>query len=82
MFSAVNGASAAPPPQSLRVFLPLGPFTLAGGEGRLLGFGKVREEVGRGAGQPTSSVSVTIAMSPWNELTMYLMDSSLGKSAR
>ena len=37
---------------------------------------------GERGGQPTSSFSVTMAMSPRNEFTRYLMDSSLGKSAR
>lgn len=35
-----------PFPTTLRVFLLLDPFTLAGGEGRPLGFGVGREEVG------------------------------------
>ena len=71
-------------PGSPRMFPLLGPFTLRGvGEKRdpwALWLG--RKEVGRGAGQSTSSFSVTMAMSPRNEFTRYLMDSSLGKSAR
>jgi hypothetical protein len=61
------------------VFPPGDPFTLTGEEG--LGAGGTRGSRG-GAGQLTSSDSVTITTSPWNEFTMYLMTESWGKSER